>query len=442
MLHPIDTFLPSRAPATLGSTPRAFGANQPLVIEQKLEGATIANAPKVEVSVVKLEGRPGRLFVLKHLEARCDQPLSAYRVFNTTGSSDVLIQPTDMHPDSAPRCNALYTVSFYVDGEIQTVSQRGDFYGNPDPKPETIWTLDWTHVGALGSAIACAKGVVLPADFMASGQTNPVPQAKPGPKGILTIGQASTYVPWVLGAVAVGGVAWWAWTSGALAGVVAANPHGRSISDILERAGWSRDLADRTMRSSGVARTHNGLLYVLTSYEGEAPSDPREPTVVGVYAEDRGAGEWVPVGMREFPDLRNALQRWNTVQADMMVVRELGAGVFKPNPARNPGRARKLGLRPSDFDPRELKRGTKHELEHTDDEVKAQQITMDHLAETWERAYKQAKKVGAPESAARAHAFDVLKHARYYGHLDEAERLQGEEEQAYALERGAFRENP
>jgi hypothetical protein len=38
-------------------------------------------------------------------------------------------------------------------------------------------------------------------------------------------------------------------------------------------------------------------------------------------------------------------------------------------------------LRPSDFDPKELRRGTKHELEHTNDPKIAREIAMDHLAE-------------------------------------------------------------
>jgi hypothetical protein len=39
------------------------------------------------------------------------------------------------------------------------------------------------------------------------------------------------------------------------------------------------------------------------------------------------------------------------------------------------------GLRPEDFDQVELERGTKHELEHTDDPEIAREIAMDHLAE-------------------------------------------------------------
>ncbi len=549
MTHPIDMFVPSRAPTQLGV---AFGANQPLALEQKLEGGASANSPKLEVSVVKLEGRSGRLFVLKHLEARCDQPLSAYRTFlvGTAGySSHVFIQPAEMNPQGVPRCNSLYTVSFYVDGDVSEISYRGDFYGDPASQFKTIWALDWTHTSGvgLGSAISCAKGVVLPANFMTTGQQNPVPHATPGTAPATT---ARSALPWVLGAVAVGGLAWWAWSSGALAsaGIAAnpkrqgsapesrvidyvdsyalnrglkaefprlvvgmmrelqgwpvrnadgganiayfksaeeaerairvarkwfnsfprANPRGDTVNAVVRKAGWSFDLAMSALKSDGAARWHNGLLYVLTDDSGDTiPSDPREPMIVGVYALDEREGEWIEVGMKDFPDLRGALQRWNTVQIDLTVVRELGTGIFKPNPAArssakrdeadaremadalqhnadayvrgeidrdtfdtrarqywetvdaagihervlriwrkrnpapNPGRAQKLGVHPSDVDPKELARGTKHELEHTDSRKVAARIALDHLAED----------------------------EHYYEHLD-------------AMERSTFRGNP
>ncbi len=44
------------------------------------------------------------------------------------------------------------------------------------------------------------------------------------------------------------------------------------------------------------------------------------------------------------------------------------------------GRGR--GHRPSEFDPQELKMGIEHEMEHTDDPDLAEQIAIDHLAET------------------------------------------------------------
>jgi hypothetical protein len=49
--------------------------------------------------------------------------------------------------------------------------------------------------------------------------------------------------------------------------------------------------------------------------------------------------------------------------------------------ARNSGSAIKDGNRPEDFDPVQLRAGTVHELEHTDDVDAAQRIAMHHLAE-------------------------------------------------------------
>jgi len=39
------------------------------------------------------------------------------------------------------------------------------------------------------------------------------------------------------------------------------------------------------------------------------------------------------------------------------------------------------GRDPSEFDPKELAMGTRHEMEHTDDREKAREIAIDHLAE-------------------------------------------------------------
>lgn len=47
---------------------------------------------------------------------------------------------------------------------------------------------------------------------------------------------------------------------------------------------------------------------------------------------------------------------------------------------RIPG-GRASGLTPADFDPRQLRIGTEHELEHTNDRAEAREIAMDHLAE-------------------------------------------------------------
>jgi hypothetical protein len=49
-------------------------------------------------------------------------------------------------------------------------------------------------------------------------------------------------------------------------------------------------------------------------------------------------------------------------------------------------------MKPEDFDEEQLKIGTEHELEHTDDEDTAREIAMDHLAEDPDY-YKKLKKI-------------------------------------------------
>jgi hypothetical protein len=189
------------------------------------------------------------------------------------------------------------------------------------------------------------------------------------------------------------------------------NPR-ESIRRIVSKAGWSYGLAQEQLKSDGVARMINRLLYVLTDDSGDTvPSDPREPVVVGVYALDDAAGEWVQVGDQTFDDLRSALQGWQGVEVDIEEVQRVSEGDFNPGYANNdsyspfpaellPG-GRAAGMRPSDFDPEQLARGTEHELEHTDDWRLAQEIASDHLVED----------------------------EKYYQKLD-------------AMERGSFRDNP
>jgi predicted RNA-binding Zn-ribbon protein involved in translation (DUF1610 family) len=118
----------------------AFGAHEPLSIEQKTEGSSLVrNRPPLEVVPVKLGDKPGTLFTVKHLDARCEQPLSAYRV-----DDKVFIQPTEMNPTIVPRCNSFYTVSFYVNSPVQEILYRGDHYAG-ESHFEPIWTLAVPH---------------------------------------------------------------------------------------------------------------------------------------------------------------------------------------------------------------------------------------------------------------------------------------------------------
>lgn len=55
------------------------------------------------------------------------------------------------------------------------------------------------------------------------------------------------------------------------------------------------------------------------------------------------------------------------------------------------GKAAKM--RPSDFNPKELRRGTRHEFEHGYDRCVAMRIAMDHLAEN-PRYYEILERAG------------------------------------------------
>ena len=95
------------------------------------------------------------------------------------------------------------------------------------------------------------------------------------------------------------------------------------IDRVVERAGWSYSLADYTLRSDGAARWHEGLLYVLSD-GGDPVTDPRQPVDVGVYVENKDEGEWEEVGFQDFPNLRAALERWNTIPVEVTRAREFG----------------------------------------------------------------------------------------------------------------------
>ncbi len=68
-------------------------------------------------------------------------------------------------------------------------------------------------VGSAVSVNKCAKGVVLPKDFMSAAPTNPLPPAGGGAAGT---SESVNWVTWAVGAAVVGGIAYWALTSGVL----------------------------------------------------------------------------------------------------------------------------------------------------------------------------------------------------------------------------------
>ena len=181
----------------------------------------------------------------------------------------------------------------------------------------------------LGSAVPvnqCAKGVVLPSNFMSTGATKSLPTGgwTPPPPGN-SIGEAvsSRMLWWIVGIGAVAGLAWIANREGALA-----NP-----SKTWESATWER-------------------AYREALRAGFKPGEASE------YAYE--------VLQAERDDQLNVLG---------------GALVPDEEYSNNPGRAQKLGFTRADADPKQLQLGIKHELEHTDSKKVAERIALDHLSE-------------------------------------------------------------
>jgi hypothetical protein len=78
-------------------------------------------------------------------------------------------------------------------------------------------------------------------------------------------------------------------------------------------AGWSTELADQTLRSTGAARWVGRFLLVLTDESGDDVPDPGEPAVIGVYVEDPEEGDYLLVGQAAFDTLEAALAGWQDI---------------------------------------------------------------------------------------------------------------------------------
>lgn len=149
--------------------------------------------------------------------------------------------------------------------------------------------------------------------------------------------------------------------------------HRQSLGRVLSRAGWSSDLAWQEMQALGYARLDGDTLYVLTDGSGDAPpKNPRAEVFVGRYWRDKD-GDWGYVGGDYFDDLRSALSGWRR---------------------DNPGRAQLEGFTRADADAEQLRRGVKHELEHTGSRKVAERIALDHLAED-DRYYSHLERMEA-----------------------------------------------
>lgn len=224
----------------------------------------------------------------------------------------------------------------------------------------------------LGSAVEvpkCAKSVVLPADFMTTGGAAPLGAADEPEK-------KSNLGWWLLAVAAVGGAAWW-FSRGAS---VLANPKASVVwptgaewwrivsgyEELIKRLDFQIEKQDP---KSYVSAEWNGRQRWARIYQ-QSPTCPRSE----LYFVDKTTGNYYRAESCRSKSIVGNVK-------DLVEPLNENPHCVRARHLHNPGRAKKLGLTPSDFDPRELARGTKHELEHTDSERVARQIAMDHLSE-------------------------------------------------------------
>lgn len=178
-------------------------------------------------------------------------------------------------------------------------------------------------VFTLGSAVPvnkCAKGVVLPPDFMSSGATKPLPGGGwTPPERPVAEAVGSRILWWGVGIGAVVGLAWVASKRGMLA-----NPSWESTT-------WEQAYRE-ALREGLKPREAEEYAYEVL----QAERDDRLNVLGGALGEDYS----------------------------------------------NPGRAKKQGFTRADADPEQLRLGIEHELEHTDSKKVAERIALDHLSET------------------------------------------------------------
>lgn len=181
----------------------------------------------------------------------------------------------------------------------------------------------------------CATGVVLPKDYLTSSDSSYLPgfgPSAPAPSKL-------SWVPLAAGAVLIGGVLY----------LVA-----KGAAPVLANPG----------RANG--------RWVWTAFDTEYAGSTDTSSF---YATKKEA---IAAAKKAFPDLHQ--------EGDIYVGSEYGwIEVYEADWAANPGLpdgvAKREGFTARDADPRELARGTKHEMEHTRSKRIARQIALDHLAE-------------------------------------------------------------
>lgn len=214
----------------------------------------------------------------------------------------------------------------------------------------------WVESYLLGPK--CATGAVLPKDYLTSSDSSYLPGFGPTAPASSKL----SWVPLAVGAVLIGGVLYLV-AKGATP--VLANPN----KFAYRRA--ARDEYDRVVDPAWIDFKADKISYAeYTRIKSEAEAEMRRKLKEGEEAEHK----------------------------------------LKENPGLPDGVAKREGFTARDADPRELARGTKHEMEHTRSKRIARQIALDHLAEDahYYRKLEKMERGAVKENASSLRVGDIV----------------------------------
>jgi hypothetical protein len=209
----------------------------------------------------------------------------------------------------------------------------------------------------LGSS--CPGSVVLPEDFMTTSEAKPLPKATP--TSASSAGSGTNLWSWLIGGAVTVGVILVA--SGSVP--LLANPDERRTvkwiwENVVEPA--ARENAVETFDYPKEDRLNHGPIWHRVVHE----------SAMGIIDSLTSEREFSNYGLDKPINYKMA-------RALGKMSQELYGQWAAPR--NNPGLAQKRGFTKADADPGQLRKGIKHELEHTDSRKVAERIALDHLAE-------------------------------------------------------------
>lgn len=296
--------------------------------------------------------------------------------------------------------------------------------------------------GSLGSSqdSKCASSAILGKDFLTSSPPSYLGQAP-------SSGEKKFPTALVVGGLIVGGAMLYYATQ--VGGSLAANPVVENVMPLL-RAGRSTVFLtdsnrshDATLRMVRDQLRDPYLLDASISYMGLVNTAKDQPGRAIVITNAQGMrkqtidalkvikNQLVLVGTTEpegfsgppRPEDREAFESYAKRARSTLrsAAKALGVEVITNRDGQwqtsrdNPGRAAQLGVTARDVDPSQLRRGIKHELEHTGSRKVAERIALDHLAED-DRYYSHLERMEADvaEEAAPLSEWDWWRGTRPY----------------------------